>query len=79
MSHVYDTKQSDCEARGQELWEMLGNSPLSLFTCPQGPIYGWNRTVRHLNCDKTNDFFLFKFWEMELFDQITVCKQMTEV
>ena len=42
-----------------------------------GPIYGSNRTVWHLICVQTND--LIELLEIELFDYLSVSKQMTDV
>ena len=49
-----------------------------------GPIYESNSTVWHLNCAlgplnwvKTNDSCKNELFEIELFDCLTVCKQMT--
>ena len=43
------------------------------------PIYGSNRTVWHLNCMQTNDLCKIELFEIELFHDLTVCKQMTDV
>ena len=43
------------------------------------PMYGSNRTVRHLNCVQTNDLCYVELFEIGLFDYMTVLKQMTTV
>ena len=45
----------------------------------QGLIYRANRTTWHLNWVQTNDLYLSELIEIEVFDQLTVCKQMTDV
>ena len=45
----------------------------------QGYIYGSNRTVWYLNWAQINDLGLIELFEVELFDHLTVCKQMTDV
>ena len=45
----------------------------------QGPIYGSNRTVWHLNCVQINHLCKTELLEIELFDHLTVCKQVTDV
>ena len=42
------------------------------------PIYGSNRTGCHLNCVKTNDLYQTELFEIELLNDLTVCKQMTD-
>ena len=42
-------------------------------------IYWSNRTVLHLNWVQTNDFYQIELFEIELFDHLTVCKQMNDV
>ena len=42
-------------------------------------IYGSNRTAWHLNCVQTNDLHSIELLEIELFDHLTECKQMTDV
>ena len=37
------------------------------------------RTVLHLNWMQTNDFHLIELLEIELFDYLTVSKQITDV
>ena len=37
------------------------------------------RTVWHLDCVQTNDLCQIEQLEIELFDHLTVCKQMTAV
>ena len=43
------------------------------------PIYRPNRTDWHLNWVQTNDLYKIELLEIELFDPLTVCKQMTDV
>ena len=43
------------------------------------PIYGKHRTVWNLNWVQTNNLDEIELLEIELFDHLTVCKQMTNV
>ena len=43
------------------------------------PIDGSNRTIWHLNYVQTNDVCQIEFHEIELFDHLNACKQMTGV
>ena len=45
----------------------------------KSPIYGSNKTVRHLNTEQTNNLDWIKLSEIELFDHLTVCKQMINI
>ena len=45
----------------------------------KGFIYGSNRTGWHLNCEQTNDLYQTELLERELFDHLTVCKQMIDI
>ena len=44
-----------------------------------GPIYGPNGTVWYLNWVQTNDLHNIGLLEIELFDHLIVCKQMTDI
>ena len=85
----YDTKESDDEALVMlELWGMQSAPSLPLL-----PGQLWLRVVElkrvlsrgqielfwHLNWVQTNDLFWFDLFEIELFDDLTACKQMTAV
>ena len=83
--HGYDTKQSDVETSILELWWMWTTRLLPLL-----PGSLWPRTVApdrilsidqinvwHLICVQTNDICKIELLEIELFDHLTVCKQMT--
>ena len=43
------------------------------------PIYGSNWTDWHLNWVQTNDLYYIELLKIELFDYLTVCKQMSDV
>ena len=45
----------------------------------KGHIDGSNKTVWHLKWVQTNDLFLMELLEIERFDHLTECKQMTDV
>ena len=78
--------QSDSEAPVMlEVWGMW-----STFSLPLLPDPLWcrvvapdrilsNRTVWHLNWMQTNDFGEIELFDIEQFDHLTVCKQMTDV
>ena len=42
-------------------------------------IYGSNRSVSHLNCEQTNDLCNTELFQIEQFDDLILCKQMTYV
>ena len=44
-----------------------------------GPIYLLNRTIWHLNCVQQMTYVKIEFLEIELFDDLTVFKKMTDV
>ena len=46
---------------------------------PDGVLFmGQKELLDYLNSVQTNDFCLIELFEIELFDLITVCKQMTD-
>ena len=45
----------------------------------EGPINGSNRSAWDVNSEKTNDSWYIELLEIELFDHLTVYKQMTDV
>ena len=56
---------------------LLLPGPLCLgMVAPDSLIYGSNRTVWFLNYVPTNDWYLIELLEIELFDLLTVYKQM---
>ena len=85
----YDIKQSDGEALViLELWGMQSTISLPLLQSPfwhrvgapdKPPIYGLIRIVWHLNQMQTNDLCQTELFEIELFDHLTLCKQMIDV
>ena len=44
-----------------------------------GPINGSNRTICLFNREQTNDLSYIELFEIELFDPLSVCKQVTDV
>ena len=85
----YNFKPSDSEASGMlELWGMWSTPSLPLLPGPlwpgmvapeKGSIYESNRTRSHLNWVQTNDLCWIELLEIELFDPLTVYRQMTNV
>ena len=83
----YDMKQSDSEA--PVILELWGKTEYPFFSIAstltwggstrQDPIYELNGNVWHSNCIQTNDLCWIEYFEIELFDHLTVCKQMTVV
>ena len=72
-----DIKQFDDEAPVMlELWGVQSTPSLPLLS---GPIYGSNRSVWYLNCIQTNDLCEIELFEIELFNDLTVCKLVTDV
>ena len=45
----------------------------------KGPVYESNGTIWHLNWEQINDSCKSELLEIELFDHLTVCKQMADV
>ena len=71
-----------------ELWEMQSTPSLpslpgllwpGVVTSDRVLFYGSNRNVWHLNWLQTNDLYLIEIFKIDLFDHLTVCKQMTDV
>ena len=87
MCPRYEIKQSDVEVPVMlELWEMWCTPSLSLHP---GPLWSGEvasdrvlcmgqKTVWHLNWVKSNDSCWIELFEIELFDQLTMCKQLTD-
>ena len=57
------------------LWSTLTRSGSSW----NDPIYGSNRIVWQFNWVQTNDLCLIELFEIELFDHLAVCRQLTNV
>ena len=80
----YDTKNDGKTPVMLEIWGMWITPSLTLLPDPLwpgmvAPDNESNRTVLHLNCMQTNDLSSIELLENELFDYLTVCKQMSNV
>ena len=83
----YNTKRFNGEA--PLMLELLWMQSTSSLPSHPGPlwndstwlclIYGSKRYIWHLNCVQTNDLWLIDLFEIELFDHLSVCKEMTDV
>ena len=68
-----------------KLWGMRSSPSLPSFAGPLWPgVVAPNRflsmgQVEQFDCVKANDLGLIELFEIELFDHVTVCKQMTDV
>ena len=84
----YAIKQSDDEAPVLELggnveYFFLAIAPRSTLALSGRIclrlIYKSNRTIWHLNCVQTNELCQIKLLEIELFDCLTMCKQLNRI
>ena len=73
---------SNAEALGDVKYSFIGIVPMSTLSWSgstwKGSINGSNRTVWHLNWVQTKDMLNW-IVKIELFDDLTVCKPMTDI